>query len=89
MNPDFGNLWTTEHSDRINQMMQMLHPRGDLGRDDVNPRNWKERATELGVYNAKADQWDYDALSIWRDGKIFGTVGKGGEAFSRSEKTEG
>ncbi|WP_141401259.1 hypothetical protein [Cohaesibacter gelatinilyticus] len=84
MNPDFGNLWTTEHSDRIRQMMQMLHPRGDLGRDDVNPQNWKVRATELGVYDPEADQWDYDALTLWRNSKTFDTVGKDGDALIRS-----
>lgn len=88
MNPDFGNLWTTEHSDRIRQFMQTLHPRGDLGRDDVNPQNWKLRAVELGVYNAKADQWDYDALSVWRDGNRFDVVGKDGDALQRSGKID-
>lgn len=86
MNPDFGSLWTTEHSDRIRQMMQMLHPRGDLGRNDVDPQNWKDRATELGVYDPKADQWDYNALSLWRNSKTFDTVGKDGDALQRSRK---
>ena len=81
---DFGSLWTTEHSDRVHQIMQMLHPRGDLGRDDVNPDNWKSYASELGIFNAQTNQWDYDALRLWRDSKIYNTVGKDGEALRRS-----
>ena len=81
---DFGSLWITEHSDRVRQIMQMLHPRGDLGRDDVNPDNWKSYASELGVFSPQTNQWDYDALRLWRDSKIYNAVGKDGEALRRS-----